>query len=101
MSARVQNSDENRRKQFFVTNNLLLTFGVTICGYLANRVIETKVQLVGEMNYGFVFAFLSVIFGVLLTKSRLLDFRYTAKKDQLRKDLDEKKERDETQIEKK
>ena len=100
MSATVQNSDENRRKQFSVTNNLLLTFGVAICGYLANRVIETKVQLVGEMNYGFVFAFLSVMFGVLLTISRLLDFRYTAKRDRLNEKLSdgEKAGKNETQI---
>ena len=81
MSDRLVKWEDRRRDQMSATNNLMLTFGIAICGYLADKVITDKdFLLIGELKCGFTFAFLSVIFGALLTISRLYDFKYTVKK---------------------
>jgi hypothetical protein len=76
--------NETRVKQFSFSNNLILTFSLGLLGFISNQLLKKgdqgwSLSQISELRWGLKFAGISVLVGILVTLSRLLDFRYTAK----------------------
>ncbi len=69
-----------RRDQLSLTNNLFLTFGLAICGYLSVYFLDNKKPLDCCVVWGYTWVCVSITAGTLVAVSRLYDFRFTAKK---------------------
>lgn len=92
---RLEKWEDRRRTQLSVTNNLLLTFGIAICGYVIDKLITGEVPKNCLLVVGLYASAASVFFGTLMSVTRLLDYRYTVKKIRL-EDKDLAEETDET-----
>lgn len=81
--AREAKWNDLRRNQLSFTNNLILTFTIAIIGFIAKNLNEFSPKTL--IRWGISILFLSILFALAMSLSRLYDYRYTAKVTRLKR----------------